>query len=52
MVGPIEVAIREKFISVLFGGEDINADFWKIIGHIVKHDGLGISEPRLSAESA
>ena len=27
MMGPIEEALRDKFFPVLFGGEDINADF-------------------------
>ena len=34
------------------GGEEINDDFRKILGHIVKHGGLGIPEPQMSAESA
>ena len=29
MMGPIEEALREKFFSVLFGGEDINGDFYE-----------------------
>ena len=33
------------------GGEDINTDFRKILGHSVKHGGLGITDPRLSVES-
>ena len=48
----IEEALREKFFPALFGGEEINADFRKILGHSVKHGGLGIPDPRLSAESA
>ena len=39
MMGTIEEAPREKFIPALFGGEEINADFQKILGHIVKHGG-------------
>ena len=34
------------------GGEEINTDFRKILGHSVKHGGLGILDPQLSAESA
>ena len=34
------------------GGEEINADFWKILGHSFKHVGLGIPDPQLSEESA
>ena len=37
---------------MLFRGEDITADFRKILGHSVKHGVLGISDPQLSAESA
>ena len=36
----------------LFRGEEIGADFRKILGHGVKHGSLGIPDPRLSAESA
>ena len=35
-----------------FGGEEINADFQKILGHSVKHCGLGIPDPWSSAECA
>ena len=49
---PIEEALREKLFSQLFGGEDINANFRKILGHSVKHGGLCIPDPRLSAECA
>ena len=52
MTGPIEEALREKFFPALFGGEEINANFRKILGHNVKQGGLGIPEPWLSAESA
>ena len=52
LMGPIEEALREKFFPTLFGGEEINANFWKILGHSVKHGVLGIPEPRLSAECA
>ena len=52
MMGPIEEALREKSLPSLFGGEEIDADFRKILGHSVKHGGLGIPDPRLSAECA
>ena len=52
LVGPIEEALREKFFPELFGGGGITADFLKILGHSVKHSGLGIPDPRLSSESA
>ena len=51
-MGPIEEALREKFFPSLFGGEEIDTDFRKILGHRVKHGGLGIPDPRLSAECA
>ena len=52
LMGLIEEALREKFFPTLFGGEEINTDFWRILGHSVKHGGLGIPDPLLSAESA
>ena len=52
LMGPIEEALREKMFTALFEGEKITADFRKILGHSVKHGGLGIPDPRLSAESA
>ena len=52
LMGPIEESLREKFSPALFGREEINADFRKILGHSVMRGGLGIPEPRLSAESA
>ena len=52
MMGPIEEALREKFFPALFGGEEINANFRKILGYSVNHGGLGITYPPLSAESA
>ena len=52
LIGPIEEALREKFFPSLFGGEEITADFREILGHSVKHGGLGIPDPRLSEDSA
>ena len=52
MMGPIEKALREKLFPTLFRGDEINTDFWQILGHSIKHAGLGILAPRLSAESA
>ena len=51
-MGPIEEALREKFSPALFGGEEINANFRKILSHSVKHGGLGIPDPQLLEESA
>ena len=45
LMGPIEEALREKFFPTLFEGQDINANFRKILGHSFNHDGLGIPEP-------
>ena len=52
MMGTIEEALNEKVFPSLFGGEEINADFRKILGHGVKHGGLGIPDPWKSVESA
>ena len=51
-MSPIEEALREKFFPALFRWEEINADFRKILGHSVKHGGLGILDLQFSAESA
>ena len=48
---PIEEALTEKLFPALFGVGGVNADFRKILGHIVKHGSLGIPDPRLSADS-
>ena len=37
LMGPIEEALREKLFRVIFRGEVINANFRKILGHIIKH---------------
>ena len=50
LMGPIEEALREKLFPALFEGEDITSNFRKILGHSVEHGGLGIPDPRLSAE--
>ena len=52
MMGPIEEALREKIFPSLFGEEEITADFRKLLGHRVKHGGLGIPDPRMSEECA
>ena len=52
LMGTIEEALREKFFPALSGGEAINADFRQILGRSVKHGGLGIPDPRLSADRA
>ena len=52
LMGPIEEALRENIFPSLCGGEEFTAEFRKILIHSVKHGGLGIPDPRLSAESA
>ena len=52
LTGPIEKFLGEIFFPALFRGEEINADVRKILGHSVKHIGLGIPDPRLSSDSA
>ena len=47
----IEEALRETFFSALFRGEEVDADFGKILGHTVKCGILGIHDPRLSVKS-
>ena len=44
LIGPIEEAIREKLDPLLFGGEDIDADFRKVLGHSVEHGGQSIPD--------
>ena len=51
-MSPTEEALREKNFPSLFGGEEITADFRKILGHSVNHGGLDISDPLMSEESA
>ena len=43
---------KREIPPLLFGGEESTSDFRKILGHIVKHGGLGIPDPWLSAECA
>ena len=38
---------RAKRSPLYLGGEEINADFRKILGHSIKYGGLGIPDPRL-----
>ena len=52
LMDPIEEAIRETFSPALFGGEEINTNFWKLLGHSVKHGRLGILDPRSSEACA
>ena len=49
---PIKENLSETFFPVLFGGEEVDTDFRKILGHSVKYGGLGILDPQSLAESA
>ena len=49
---PIKESLRDTLFPMLFGGEEINTDFRKILGHSVKCGGLGITDPWSSEESA
>ena len=44
-MGPIEEALRDKFFPALFWGEEINTNFWRILGRSLKHGGLSIPDP-------
>ena len=50
MVGPIEDSLREAFFLALFGGQEVRSNLREILGHSVKHGGLGITNHLLSAE--
>ena len=45
----LEAALREDFFHALFGGKEVNDGLREIIGHSMKHGGLGIPEPRRTA---
>ena len=49
---PMEDALREAFLPIRFGGEEVNADLREILGRSVKHGGLDLLDPWLSAERA
>ena len=50
-MGPIEESLQETFFPTLFGGEEVNASFRKILGYSVKSCGLGIPDSQLSEEN-
>ena len=50
-MGPIDEALQETLFPALFRGEEVDADFRKILGRSVKCGGLGIPEPQLSVVS-
>ena len=50
-MGHIEEAQRETLFPAIFGVAEFNTDFLKILGHIVKREGLGILDPQHSVGS-
>ena len=50
--GPHLGGPKREILSRAIQGEEINNNFWKILGHNVNHGGLGIPDPRLSEESS
>ena len=51
-MSPIEDALREAFLPVLFGGGEVSTNFREIQGHSVKRGGLGIPDPWFLVEPA
>ena len=51
LMDAIGEAIRDIFPPRYLVGEEINADFRKILGHSAKHGGLCIPDPQMSADS-
>ena len=51
LMGPIEETLIEALFPALFWGGEIDAEFWKILGYIVKPVVLGIPDPQSSTES-
>ena len=49
---PVDETMRDTFFAAILGKEEVDEDFHKILGHIVKRDRLGITEPRKSAKSS
>ena len=47
---PIEEALSETLFPALFGVEEINVDFRKSLGRIIKHSSLGIPDLRSSSD--
>ena len=52
LMDPIEESVRENFFPMIFGGEEVDNDFRKILGHSIKCGGLYIPDPWLSEDSA
>ena len=45
LMSSVEEDLKETLFPALFGVEEVDADFWKLLGHIVKQDGLGRTAP-------
>ena len=52
LMGPIEYALREAFFPAILLREEVSTDLREILGHIVKHGGLGIPVLWLPEERA
>ena len=52
LMGPIENSLRYAFFPAILGGEEVSSNLREILGDCVKGGGLGIPNPRLSAERA
>ena len=51
-MGTIKEALREISFPAAFGGEDIDSNFRKILGHKIQRGGLGILKLLMSVEHA
>ena len=48
----MEDSLKEAFLAALFGGGKVSSDLRELLGHSVKHEGLGIPYPRLLMDCA
>ena len=49
---PSEESLRETFFPEIFGGEEVDTNFCKILFHSVKRGSLCMRDPLLSVESS
>ena len=49
-MGPIEDELRDALFLTLFVGEEVSANLREILGHSMKHGGLGIPDPQFLVE--
>ena len=52
LMGPIDDALREAFFYATFGGEEVSDNIREILGHSMKHGGLGIPEHQMLTDRA